>query len=68
MAYPDDSQNDARHKDTTSHHQEKTNSHDDGNGNEDSKLCFDRHSFFLDKALQMFFVHLRPHKPVMEFL
>ena len=68
MADPDDSQNDTGHKHICPHHHEKADPHYQCHWDDDAELSLHRHPLFLDKALQMLFVELGAHKPVVEFL
>ena len=68
MADPDDGEDDAGNHHVRPHHHEKAKAHQQRYRDDDAHLSLHRHSLFLHKRLQMFFVKLSAHKPVVEFL
>lgn len=68
MANPDDSEDDTGNQDIRPHHHEEAEAHEQRHGNDDTYLGLHRHALFLDKAIQVLLIHLRPHKPVVELL
>ncbi len=68
MADPDDGEDDAGNHHVRPHHHEKAKAHQQRYRDDDAHLSLHRHALFLHKRLQMFFVKLSAHKPVVEFL
>lgn len=68
MANPDDGQNDAWHKHICPHHHKKADPHYQRHRDDDAQLGLHRHSLFLYKGLQVLFVKLGAHKPVVQLL
>ena len=68
MTNPNDSEDNAGNQDICPHHHKEAEAHEQRHGNDDTEFCLYRHALFLDKAIQVLLIHLRPHKPVVELL
>ena len=68
VADPDDGKDDAGHHHIRPHHHEKSDPHHQRHRDDDAELGLHRHTLLLYKGIQMLFVKLCAHKPVVELL
>lgn len=64
MTYPYKGKNNARYKNTGTHHHKEAESHQQGDGGQYRQFGLEQHTLLLYKGLQMLLIHLGVNKPI----